>query len=70
MPELPEVETIRNELAPWVVGQSFTTVTISDVKVVCGCSVGEVRRRLTGQKVENLGRRGKYLIFHLSNENA
>ncbi len=70
MPELPEVETIKNELLPWVVGQSFTTITISDVEVVCGCSVSEVRRRLTGQKVESLGRRGKYLIFHLSNRNA
>ena len=70
MPELPEVETIKNELSPWVVGQSFITVTISDVKVVCGCSAKEVRRRLAGQKVESLGRRGKYLIFHLSNRNA
>ena len=70
MPELPEVETIKNELAPWIVGQSFTRVTISDAKVVCGGSVSEVRRGLTGQKVGSLGRRGKYLIFHLSNGNA
>ena len=70
MPELPEVETIRNELSPWVVGQSFARVTISDVKVVCGCSVKEVRRRLIGQKADKLERRGKYLIFHLSNGNA
>lgn len=70
MPELPEVETIRNELSPWVVGQSFTEVTISDAKVACGCSAKKVRRGLVGQKVERLGRRGKYLIFHLSNGNA
>ena len=67
MPELPEVETIKNELAPWVVGQSFTKVTISDARLVCGGSVQEVRRGLVGHKVENLERRGKYLIFHLSN---
>jgi formamidopyrimidine-DNA glycosylase len=67
MPELPEVETIKNELSPWVVGQSFTKVTISDARLVCGCSAEEVRRRLTGQRVESLERRGKYLIFHLSN---
>ena len=70
MPELPEVETIKNELAPWVMGQSFTKVTISDAKLLCGGSVSAVRRGLTGQKVESLGRRGKYLIFHLSNGNA
>ena len=67
MPELPEVETIKNELAPWVVGQSFTKVTIPDSKVVCGCAAREVRRGLIGQRVERLERRGKYLIFHLSN---
>jgi formamidopyrimidine-DNA glycosylase len=67
MPELPEVETIRNELSPWVVGQSFAQVTVLDAKLVCGGSAEEVRRELIGQKVESLGRRGKYLIFNLSN---
>jgi formamidopyrimidine-DNA glycosylase len=67
MPELPEVETIKNELAPWVVGQSFTQVTILDTALVCGGSAEEVRRGLIGQKIESLERRGKYLIFHLSN---
>ena len=70
MPELPEVETIKNELAPQVVGQSFTLVTIFDARLVCGGSVGEIRRGLIGQKVESLERRGKYLIFHLSNGRA
>jgi formamidopyrimidine-DNA glycosylase len=67
MPELPEVETIKNELAPWVVGQSFSTVAILDPKVVCSGSAEEVRRGLIGQKIERLERRGKYLIFDLSN---
>jgi len=67
MPELPEVETIKEELSPWVVGQSFTRVTIPDSKLVCGGSAKEVSRGLIGQKVESLERRGKYLVFHLSN---
>jgi formamidopyrimidine-DNA glycosylase len=67
MPELPEVETIKNELAPWVVGQSFTRVTTLDDKLVCGCSAKEIRRELIGRKIESLKRRGKYLIFGLSN---
>jgi len=67
MPELPEVETIKNELSPWVVGQSFTQVTILDTVLVCGGSAEEIRRGLIGQKVESLERRGKYLIYHLSN---
>ena len=67
MPELPEVETIKNELSPWVVGQSFTQVTILDAKLVCDGSAEEVSGDLIGPKVESLERRGKYLIFHLSN---
>src|SRR4030042_3451089 len=70
MPELPEVETIKNELAPWGVGQSFTEVAIVDAKLVCGCSAREVRRGLVGQKIESLERRGKYLIFRLSNSRS
>jgi len=67
MPELPEVETIKNELGPRVVGQSFAQVDIFDVRLVCGGSAEEVRRGLIGQKIESLRRRGKYLIFNLSN---
>jgi formamidopyrimidine-DNA glycosylase len=67
MPELPEVETIKNELSPWVVGQSFTKIDIADARLVSGGSAQKVRRGLVGQRVENLERRGKYLIFHLSN---
>ncbi len=67
MPELPEVETIRKELSPWIVGQSFTEVTISDDRMVAAGSADEIRRGLIGQTIESLGRRGKYLIVHLSN---
>ena len=65
MPELPEVETIKNELSPWVIGQRFTQVSISDTKLVQS-SVEEFRCSLLGQRVESLERRGKYLIFRLS----
>ena len=70
MPELPEVETIKNELAPWVVGQSFTRVTILDARLVASGSAMRVRRGLVGQKVDNLERRGKYLIFRLSDSES
>ena len=66
MPELPEVETIRNELSPWVAGQSFTKVTIFDAKLVVGTSTEGICRGLVGQTIRSLERRGKYLIFNLS----
>ncbi len=70
MPELPEVETIKNELSPWVLGQSFTEVDVLDARLLAGGSGEEVRGGLVGQKVESLERRGKYLVCHLSNGKA
>jgi len=66
LPELPEVETIKNELLPWVLGQSFTQVSILDAKVVSGGAAEEFRRGLIAQRVESLERRGKYLLFNLA----
>ncbi len=66
MPELPEVETIKNELLPVLVGKRFTGVTIFDAKVVRQPSVEEFCQKLVGQKIEDIQRRGKYLIFPLS----
>ena len=68
MPELPEVETIKNELLPWIVGQSFTKVTIFDTELVPDSSAEEFRRKLIGQTIQSLERRGKYLIFNLTNQ--
>jgi formamidopyrimidine-DNA glycosylase len=66
LPELPEVETIKSELSPHVIGRRFTDVTVCDAKLVRQPSVEEFRRKLIGKKINNLERRGKYLIFHLS----
>ncbi len=66
MPELPEVETIKNELSPYVISRRFTDVTICDTKAVKQPSVNDFRRKLTGQSINGLERRGKYLIFRLS----
>jgi formamidopyrimidine-DNA glycosylase len=66
LPELPEVETIKNELSPWVMGRYFTQVSIFDSGLVPETSVEEFRHGLAGQTVKSLGRRGKYLIFNLA----
>jgi formamidopyrimidine-DNA glycosylase len=70
MPELPEVETIRADLAPLIKGHSFTAVTILDGKIVVDGSVDQFRTALIGQRVEGIRRRGKYLVFSLSNGGA
>jgi formamidopyrimidine-DNA glycosylase len=67
MPELPEVETIKNELYGNVVGRHITSITIDDPKPVQN-PLDEFTRGVSGQKIEELYRRGKYLIFKLSNK--
>ena len=70
MPELPEVETIKNELLPHIVGQRITGVTLFWDGIVRQPSVEEFCSRLTGQRIVGLSRRGKYLIFNLTSDEA
>jgi formamidopyrimidine-DNA glycosylase len=66
MPELPEVETIKNELQPYVLNRTIKSVDIYWDKMVKQPSVKEFSARLKGEKITALSRRGKYLFFHLS----
>jgi formamidopyrimidine-DNA glycosylase len=68
MPELPEVETIRRDLTPRVVGRRFTAVEVMPgaEKVVVLPSPAEFCRALPGLRIEDVERRGKYLLFPLS----
>jgi len=58
MPELPEVETIRSELAPRLVGRRITEVSLPWEGAVKHPSPDDFRRRLTGQEITTAGRRG------------
>ena len=68
MPELPEVETIKNELLPHVVGHRISGVTLFWDGMVRQPSVEEFRHRIEGQEIIGLIRRGKYLIFSLTSQ--
>ena len=69
MPELPEVETIKNELLPYIVGHGITGITLLWDGIVRQPSVKEFCSRLIGQRITEVTRRGKYLILGLtSNE--
>jgi formamidopyrimidine-DNA glycosylase len=67
MPELPEVETVKNELAPHVIGKCIISITPVWAGIVKEVPVEEFQKRVTGQKITALSRHGKYLLFHLSN---
>lgn len=66
MPELPEVETVRRGLAQAVTGWSITDVVVANAKVLRGQSPEILRERLIGSRIEQVDRRGKYLLVRLS----
>ncbi len=63
MPELPEVETVRRQLEPALIGRRFEQVRIDDPRLVRPYEPAEVAAELEGERVAAVERRGKYLIF-------
>jgi formamidopyrimidine-DNA glycosylase len=63
MPELPEVETIRRQLAPLVEGTTLARMEILDPRWSRPLSPEELTAALVGRRIEHLGRRGKYLLW-------
>jgi formamidopyrimidine-DNA glycosylase len=68
VPELPEVETIRRQLAPLVRGRVIARLEISDPRwclpLLPEVVVDAVQRR----RVQRLARRGKYLVWELEDD--
>ena len=65
MPELPEVETVRRGLEKLILGKKITTIDIRYPKMI-KTDLDEFRNELPGQVIQAMGRRGKYLLFYLS----
>jgi len=66
MPELPEVETIKNELIPHVVGRRIAGVSLLWNRTVRQPTAQDFCLRLIEQEIKEVTRRGKYLIFNLT----
>jgi formamidopyrimidine-DNA glycosylase len=69
MPELPEVETSRRGIAPYVAGQRIGKVDIRERRLRWPIS-DDMERRLTGATIESVGRRAKYLLLNTNNGTA
>lgn len=69
MPELPEVESVRRDLAAEVEGRTVREVRVHQPDIVMG-EPGPERfvREVRGRRVEAVRRRAKYLLFDLSGE--
>jgi formamidopyrimidine-DNA glycosylase len=68
MPELPEVETIRRQLAPLVEGRRLLRMEILDPRWSHPLAPAELTAALRRRRVESLGRRGKYLVWHFEGD--
>ncbi len=72
MPELPEVETVRDGLARHVVGRTIESVSVLHPRPVRRDLRGPAgfAAALTGRRIEAARRRGKYLWLPLDNGDA
>jgi formamidopyrimidine-DNA glycosylase len=68
MPELPEVETIRRQLAPHLEGRTILEAEILDWRWTRPDPPGPVAEQLRGAYVERVTRAGKYLIWELDDD--
>ncbi len=68
MPELPEVETIARKLKPELVGKTILEADLRWSRTLAMPSARKFREQIKGQKIEDVSRRAKYFILHLSRE--
>ncbi|MGA2654898.1 MAG: bifunctional DNA-formamidopyrimidine glycosylase/DNA-(apurinic or apyrimidinic site) lyase [Gammaproteobacteria bacterium] len=65
MPELPEVETTLRGIAPHILQHHITDVVIRHYGLRWPIA-RDIDKKLAGQQVVQLDRRGKYLLLHLT----
>jgi len=68
LPELPEVETIRVQLAPKVEGRVVERLEILDPRWTLPLAPEQVVDAVAGRRVEHLDRRGKYFVWELEGD--
>lgn len=68
MPELPEVETIARKLSPILTNRKIRTVDLRWERSLSTPTPSEFQKQLSGQIIEHISRRGKYLRLYLSQD--
>ena len=64
MPELPEVETVKEALNQTVKGQTIKEIELRYEPMIKNMSADEFKEKLINQTIQEVSRRGKYLVFH------
>ncbi|MDP1793588.1 MAG: bifunctional DNA-formamidopyrimidine glycosylase/DNA-(apurinic or apyrimidinic site) lyase [Acidimicrobiales bacterium] len=70
MPELPEVETVRRDLAPFLTGRNVREVAITRDRAVRRQPHADFVAGLRGRTLTDVGRHGKYLFVALDGDEA
>jgi len=69
MPELPEVQTVVNDLkAAGFEGAVITHAKIFWPRTICGLSAATFQRRIKGLTIDRIRRRGKFVVFDFRGE--
>lgn len=66
MPELPEVETVRRGLEPYLTGSTLEQVTLNRKDLRFPFPAG-LKAAIEGQMITGVGRRAKYLLIGFAN---
>ena len=66
MPEMPEVETIKRIVEPQIVGLSIDSVITNHSQVIAYPDMYRFEQKMSGQTVNRMSRRGKYLTIHFN----
>ena len=65
MPELPEVETVKNSLKDLIIGEEIKDVKVYYDKILKNISKDDFENSLKGEHFLDIQRKGKFLIFIL-----
>ena len=68
MPELPEVETVKESLKPYLIGQKIIKTKVHVGKLIKHPSENLFVEKIAGRTIVKIARRGKYLLFHLGSK--
>jgi formamidopyrimidine-DNA glycosylase len=66
MPELPEVETIVNDLKKKVLHRTFIALWTDTAKIIKKTSISQFQKNILGKKIIGIKRRAKNILIYLS----
>lgn len=66
MPEMPEVETVRQTLRKLVLNKEIKDISVFYDRIIQDKDKEQFKSNLIGKRIVEIGRKGKYLIFELS----